>query len=211
MKTNKPFLTVIATIILFATMQSVHAYTDNSWQQYYKPNYIPNSPQYSATYSFYQPTYSQYLTQYNSPHFSSFYDANSGFGGYSISLASQGYNNNFYTQNGIYYWDNTNLKWKRDPIDKWIHQGDWREQVQRARAVNFMIQSWNARYDASAGKTSAQAFSYTDGAKDSANTSPSNFRNQLAYDPLFNGVNNYQNYYYQPRYDAQTQTYNWRY
>jgi hypothetical protein len=142
------------------------------------------------------------------------YYPNSGYGEFSLSFHDKNHENyNYYGSNHDgYYWDNEDLKWRKDPVQEWINNGDgWREQVKRARAVNFLVTSWDERYAMASGKTTGEVFSYNDGATDTKAESSTNWRYKEAYDPLVHGVDSYKNYYYEPRYDSQTQTYNWRY
>lgn len=158
-------------------------------------------------YVYYEPDY-----YYGSPHFSYFYDYDSGYGGYYISLKDRDYYDVGDAYGQSYYWDPYELKWRKDPVQKWINKGEsWRERVKRARAVNFLLDSWDKRYAIASGKTSEQVLSYTDGATDTVAESSSNWRYKETYDPLTQGIDPYKNYYYQPRYDSKTQTYNWRY
>lgn len=204
--TSKLFLSLFALIFLAIAMQSVSAYY---YSNYYQPNYYYSSPN-----NYYQPTYyysSPNDYHYASPHFSYNYYAYPNQATVYISLTDYGYDG-YYDHNYIYYWDDYDLKWKKDPISAWINKGDWRERTKRARAVEFLMKSWDERYAMASGRETGEVFSYTDGATDTVAESSSNWRYKEAYDPLVHG-DGYggENYYYQPRYDADSQTYNWRY
>ncbi|MBS3077759.1 hypothetical protein J4233_05845 [Candidatus Pacearchaeota archaeon] len=110
------------------------------------------------------------------------------------------------------YWDNGALKLRTDKVCEWVENGDgWREEVQRARAVVWVTDSYDARYNIQAGRSSGDAFYYHYG--DKSATSPSDWRYKQAFDPRIDNeeVMGYNYYYYEPRYDYATQTYNWRF
>lgn len=101
-----------------------------------------------------------------------------------------------------------------DPVVKWVSQGaDFEEKVKRARAAVWLAESHDWRYNLASGRTSGEVFSYTDGATDTEAQSSTNWRYKEAYDPrVFGPQTGYtDNYYYQPRYDSETGTYNWQY
>lgn len=110
------------------------------------------------------------------------------------------------------YWDDNALKWKTDKVCEWVENGDgWREETQRARAVVWQANSYDIRYNIQAGRSSGDAFYYNYG--DKSQTKPSDWRYKRAYDPRVDNeyVMGYGYYYYEPRYDYQTKTYNWRF
>lgn len=203
---NKILLSIFAFLaIAFASTASAYIYSTP--QGYYLPN--------SNYYNYYQPDYfysSPNDYHYVSPHFSYNYYEYPNQATVYISLKDYGYNGYYDGFSTIYYWDDYDLKWRKDPISAWINKGDWRERTKRARAINFLIRSWDERYAIASGRETGDVFSYTDGAKDTVAESSTNWRYKEAYDPLVHG-DGYggENYYYKPRYDSQTQTYNWRY
>ena len=81
------------------------------------------------------------------------------------------------------------------------------EEYEKIRAARFLKDSWYGRYDDTSGKSSGEAFCY--GCKTNGN--PSNWGNKQSYDLLSEGVGTEGDYYYKPRYDYQSQTWNWRF
>lgn len=80
----------------------------------------------------------------------------------------------------------------------------------RNRAIaGYVDRSAYSRYDINYGKDS-QVFCEALDCEDKA-PSPTNFRYRYTYDPRIDGLGSYQDYYYEPQYDIQTGTYNWRY
>ena len=110
------------------------------------------------------------------------------------------------------YWDDGELEWRTDRVCQWVENGDgWREETQRYRAVVWQSNSYDARYNVQAGRSSGDAFYYHYG--DKSETSPSDWRYKTAFDPRVDNtyLKGYNYYYYQPRYDYETKTFNWRY
>ena len=110
------------------------------------------------------------------------------------------------------YWDDNSLKWKTDKVCQWIENGDgWREEVKRARAVVWQANSYDMRYDINFGRSSGDAFYYNYG--DKSKTKPSDWRYKRVFDPRIDNeyVMGKGYYYYQPRYDYASGTYNWRF
>jgi hypothetical protein len=110
------------------------------------------------------------------------------------------------------YFDRGDLKWHTNKVCEWVENGDgWREETQRARAVVWQANSYDMRYNIHAGRSSGDAFYYHYG--DKSETSPSDWRYKHAFDPRIDNeyVMGYGYYYYEPRYDYQTKTYNWRF
>ncbi|MFH1802481.1 MAG: hypothetical protein ABH864_03440 [archaeon] len=110
------------------------------------------------------------------------------------------------------YFDYGELEWKTNKVCEWVENGDgWKEETIRARAVVWQSNSYDARYNIQSGRSSGDAFYYHYG--DKSATSPSDWRYKTAYDPRADNtyVKGYGYYYYQPRYDSQTGTFNWRF
>jgi hypothetical protein len=109
------------------------------------------------------------------------------------------------------YWDNGELEWKRDRVCEWMNTGDWKERTIRTRAAVWQSNSYDMRYNIQAGRSSGDAFYYHYG--DKSETSPSDWRYKTTFDPRVDNeaVKGYGYYYYQPRYDYATQTFNWRF
>jgi hypothetical protein len=110
------------------------------------------------------------------------------------------------------YFDYGELKVRTDRVCAWVEDGDgWREETIRARAVVWQADSYDARYNIQSGRSSGDAFYYHYG--DKSETSPSDWRYKTAYDPRVDNeyVMGYNYYYYEPRYDSETKTYNWRF
>jgi len=102
------------------------------------------------------------------------------------------------------YFDFKDLERRTDHVCKWVNQGDFRERVLRARAVDFVVDSTTRRYVSNAGKPSGKAFNYN------FDLNREGFRNKEAYHPLKHGVNPRNNYYYEPQRTRQG-SWNWRY
>lgn len=81
------------------------------------------------------------------------------------------------------------------------------DEISKREAIRFLRKSYEKRYDVTAGKTSNEAFCQT--CKPSSN--PTNWGNKKAYDWKVENTGDDVNYYYQPRFDPQTKTYNWRF
>lgn len=109
------------------------------------------------------------------------------------------------------YWDHGDLEWDRDRVCEWINKGDRREQVLRTRAAIWQSNSFDNRYNIQSGRSSGDAFYYHYG--DKSETKPSDWRYKRAYDPRVDNerVMGHGYYYYEPRYDPDTGTYNWRF
>lgn len=110
------------------------------------------------------------------------------------------------------YLDYGALKWKTDRVCAWVENGDgWREETLRARAVVTQANSYDARYNIQSGRSSGDAFYYHYG--DKSETKPSDWRYKTAFDPRVDNeyVKGYGYYYYEPRYDSTTKTFNWRF
>jgi hypothetical protein len=110
------------------------------------------------------------------------------------------------------YFDRGDLKWHTDKVCEWVERGDgWREETIRARAVVWQANSYDMRYNIQAGRSSGDAFYYHYG--DKSETKPSDWRYKHAFDPRIDNeyVMGYGYYYYEPRYDYETKTYNWRF
>jgi|SRR3989344_6870614 len=118
---------------------------------------------------------------YSNPNFNYFYNYRTGYGGYSVSAYPR--------------YDN-------------FRRLNFRNDFTRRDAIRFLDESFNARYDATAGKTSGEAFCPN---CDNSNTAPTNFRYERAYDLRTDGTGNNKNYYYEQTYDYNLGYYNWRF
>ncbi|MFX0211583.1 MAG: hypothetical protein ACFFDT_36735 [Candidatus Hodarchaeota archaeon] len=110
------------------------------------------------------------------------------------------------------YWDGNALKWRNDKLCEWIENGDGaREEQLRYNAVAWQGNSYDWRYNIQSGRSSGDAFYYH--YEDKSETSPSDWRYKTAFDPRVDNTyvkgDNY--YYYQPRYDSESGTWNWRF
>ncbi|MBU0760390.1 MAG: hypothetical protein KJ600_02690 [Nanoarchaeota archaeon] len=97
-----------------------------------------------------------------------------------------------------------------DPVVKWISNGEgWEEKVNRARAAVWMAESYDWRYNVAYGRSSGEVFHGDEKPAESS----SNWRYKEAYTPWAHGPGtaSYKSYYYEPRYDSETQTFNWKY
>lgn len=108
------------------------------------------------------------------------------------------------------YFDRGDLKWHTNKVCQWVENGNgWKEETIRARAVVWQSNSYDDRYNMNSGLPSGIAF----GGDEQPAQDYSNWRYKHAFDPRIDNTyvmgNGY--YYYQPRYDLNTQTYNWRY
>jgi hypothetical protein len=89
---------------------------------------------------------------------------------------------------------------------------NWEERAQLWRAAIWTADSYDRRYNVASGKASTDVF-YHD-PYDYDNYYPnSNWRFKTAYDPRIHGQGSADNYYYyyKPRHNYQTGTFNWRY
>ena len=110
------------------------------------------------------------------------------------------------------YWDYNEFKWRTDRVCQWVENGDgWREEAQRYQAVVWQANSYDMRYNIQSGRSSGDAFYYRYG--DKSETKPSDWRYKTTFDPRVDNeyVKGYGYYYYQPRYDYTSGTYNWRF
>jgi hypothetical protein len=108
-------------------------------------------------------------------------------------------NDHPYSYNRHYYSSNYNHNDNNDgELSYW-------EKLQAAR---FVINSFNNRYDQTAGQSSGDAF--CQGCKIASN-SPTNWGNKPAYDFVADGPGTNKDYYYKATLDPKTQTYNWRF
>ena len=114
----------------------------------------------------------------------------------------------------VYNWDDNDLRWEKDPVNAWIQDGDgWREETFRARTVDEVIGSYENRYALSYGRSSGDVHYYDRYTPDLDEAKPSNWRFKEAYTPEAYGRDAYygNGYYYEPRYDYDSETFNWRY
>ncbi len=149
------------------------------------------------------------VTYQYSPHFSYYSDPHYNEAAFYYSFKDEDYNCcHYYTQ--PYYYD-TPYEYRyysSHPQRYYPFSNDYIEYLQKRRAVRFLEQSFNTRYDNVAGKTSGEAFYYN---YDSEGKPSTNWRYKEAYDYRLDGRDSNDNYYYNPRYDSQSGNYNWRY
>ena len=108
-----------------------------------------------------------------------------------------------------YSYDRSDLRWEKNPVCDWIEDGDgWREDYKRYQAVNYVVDSYNARYFANYGEKSKNV--YCKGCEtDSSSTS---FGNREIYNPYVHGKGSYRTgNYYDPEFDEEKGYWNWRY
>lgn len=130
---------------------------------------------------------------YASPyHYANYYNYNYGY--------------RFRDSDNCNYFDRRDLEIEENKICAWANKGDWREEIQRKRAINFLYNSATERYYNNEYKLSGEAYDYNfnDDADESA------FRYRYAYSPRLDGVNSKYNYYYEPQKDANG-AWNWRF
>lgn len=136
----------------------------------------------------------------------------------SFLQAASAYTFNAYNNYGNYdynpscqSWDRGDLEWERDRVCEWMNTGNWKERTIRTRAAIWQSDSYDTRYNIQSGRSSGDAFYYHYG--DKSETSYSDWRYKTAYDPRVDNeaMKGYGYYYYQPRYDSQSGTFNWRF
>lgn len=142
-----------------------------------------------------------YSYHYNAPHMAYYYDDFLGEGAFYYSIRPYQYYSGYYIHpySSYYY---APYYYVGD-----LYYGDWQEEHQIRRAVEFIDNSYNARYDDVAGRTSGEAFYY---GSESTIEPSTNFRNKYAYDYRVDSVDS-KDGYYKPEYDSQLGYYNWRY
>ncbi len=149
------------------------------------------------------------ITYHHTPHFSYYYDPNFNEAAFYYSFKDEDYSCcHYYTR--PYYYD-TPYEYRYQyvyPRHYYHFSSDYDEYLQKSRAVRFLENSFNARYDNVAGKTSGDAFYYD---YDTGGKSSTNWRYKEAYDYRVDGRDSNEDYYYKPRYDSQSGDYNWRY
>lgn len=164
--------------------QQVYVSGSSNAVYWYNPNTDYGGTQITLGDNVYAPADVWYTnTQRYSPGYNNY--GNQRYSGYS--------NNNYYRKDGKWYLDRPSSRAER----------------QKIKAVKWVLDSYNARYKLNDGKTSGEAF-YYDIPQAGENVQGSNFRNKPAYDPLFDGVDPKNNYYYKPQVDSSGAA-NWRF
>jgi hypothetical protein len=113
-----------------------------------------------------------------------------------------------------YYFDEEDLRYEKDLVYEWVQNGDGlREEALRYRAVASVADSFDNRYMLSYGRSSGDVHYYDRFSYDLHKAKDSAWRFKEAYSPSVHGTGKeYENsYYYEPRYDADSGTFNWRY
>jgi len=150
---------------------------------------------------------SAYTTYVDTPYFSASYNPRYGGDFYTTENHKPTY---YYTKYPAIYRKARYGGTSEDPVVKWIDKGDsFGDKVKRARAAAWVFESYDWRYNYASGKSSGYVF----GGDEKPAKSYSNWRHKEAYDPRVHGpgISSRQDYYYKPRYDHETQTFNWRY
>ncbi len=122
--------------------------------------------------------------------------------GGSVAYAVKGTNDAHYK---VYDFD----YWECDKICQWANKGDFEERYKRHRAVDWTLHSTNKRYSVTSGRDSGDAFYYDYYSLE--NKPSSSWRYKESYDKNWHGSGNGRNYYYEPRYEYGSKTWDWRY